>query len=1068
MDIKINIEDSNRSKVNINLAWGISVAEPNAKGFGKIADIFRKKFHIEKTVTVNIVNLKIDDNIILDDKKPLLLLTYNGNMVDLPLVCELKALSTPFQLFLDTAAITDCNEPEQRSKKKYPITFDVELRDDSESLLDTVHQDIDISFDDISCKPEVRLVLKKKEIQYSGSLTEVKVGYIAAWIPKELHYASSIKLKLSLDLLHGNNKLPDLLYFKDQDGKRLSSIDVEISPGKAKAVKRDVFFDFTDMCNPIDERDKYAIRQRLTYAMSYSEDVIIPMNPQLDEFFILKDTQGTELKLYVEGQEIRNGGVYNRADAFPPCSKMMLTASTNIVNIASYTSNNPLVGLCVKNLSIREQLQENVSLYDANDNIINTICELCGNEVPQMIGSEGYIIKNAPNAHSIIDVHLNPSRVADVKGAGMAFNFELRSIVSFDYCENSDGLSLSKGTWKKFSFTISWQLQLLPHPEWLSIDFGSSAIVCQYDKNLVDLHAQKDMVYKSQYPTYAQDNMEAGEPFLNSQIIFNKVEGESSSSLCTEQEAQNSYKKMAVLLSPTSSLLMERVWWWLPCLKIMVGNDLIPLTNAYYNTYEYLRKEQTSGETTRIRLDKSINENTSLAKVNQIFLQVYNELFKYFVGPSIDADERHINKLVLTYPYNYTPRHIKMMKDVVTKTFPFIRDGYLKFVSESDAVASYYIDNWKHYNPSEDIKKDENVLVYDMGAGTLDITVFKKYKNTRTGKLCIKIIGHLGSNKAGDYLDYILAEIVSDLFTLDDTNHLVSTLMAATQSEAQARLTLKNSVKNKLKLKLNDEDSNSNTVLDVEDINGIAKRQHLLISRVLEDERFKSYIDDVTKGVINKLLSYFNKSHLEIDTLIMSGRSSQLKPLRNALVRAITEVNKHAAKVLYFESVTKTSVVKGAIAKASRFDLPNSNVSIIPLRVYASYGILYATLGGTYKYTELLSPSTAPKTDEDFDTPQVLVGDLGDTDYIMLVQTYLSEDEVAKSFDNKDLELIAIMGEYEMSAFGNPESLNVKLHVTKDNDIQLYANGKISIPNPPRGTNLQSEETKRSIWPVTI
>lgn len=1065
MNIKINLEDSNRSKVNVNLAWGIDVAEPKAKGFGKFRELFSKKFHVEKKVTVDIANVKVDDNIVCNKKK-LLLLTYNGKIVTLPLECDLKTLQTPFQLFLDTAAITDCKEPEQRTKNKYPITFDVELRDNSGTLIESVHQHISISFEDINCKPEVRLVLKDKAIQYSGDLTEVKVGYIASWIPKELSYASSITLRVALDLLHGGNKRPSLLYFKDKEGQRQTSVEVEINPGKSKKVKRDVYFDFSVLSNPITNEDKYNIRQMINYAMSYSPEVVIPMNPQLDEFTILKDQQGTELKLYVEGQELKNGGVYHRADAFPPCSKMMLTAAATIANIASYKSPNPLVGLCVRNLSIREQLHDNVSLYDANDKIINTICELYGNEVAQMTETAGYIIRNAPDAQSIVDVHLNPSSVADVRGAGTAFNFELSTIISFQYFENSDGVPLSSAAWKNFSFTISWQLQLLPHPEWLSIDFGSSAIVCQYDKNLVDLHAQKDKVYRQQYPTYATDSMETGEPFLNSQIIFNEVKGEGLSSLCTEQETQTSYDKMAVLLSPTSSLLADRVWWWLPCLKIMVGNDLIPLTNAYYNTYTYLRKESTTGKVARIRLDKSTNESTSLARVNQVFLQAYNELFKYFVAPSINADERHINKLVLTYPYNYTPRHIKMMKDVVTKTFPYIRAGYLKFVSESDAVASYYIDNWKRYNPSGNINKAENVLVYDMGAGTLDITVFRKYNDPRTGKLCIKILGHLGSNKAGDYLDYILAEIVSDMYTLDSSNHLVSTIMAATKQEDSARLTLKEAVKNQLKPRLND-DPSGNIVLEVE-MNGIAKRLHVFVAKVLQDERFEAYIDDVTNGIIAKLLSYFNMPRLEVDTLIMSGRSSQLKPLRTALVDALAEVNEHEAQVLYFENVTKTSVVKGAIAKAAKFDLPNSHVTIIPLRIYASYGILYATLGGSYKYKELLTPAQAPKTDDGFDTPQVLVDGLGDTDFIMLVQTYLSEGEVAKAFENKDMELIAIMGEYEMSAFGNPLTLNVKLHVTEDNDIQLYANGRISIPNAPRGTNMQSEETKRSIWPVTI
>ena len=116
-------------------------------------------------------------------------------------------------------------------------------------------------------------------------------------------------------------------------------------------------------------------------------------------------------------------------------------------------------------------------------------------------------------------------------------------------------------------------------------------------------------------------------------------------------------------------------------------------------------------------------------------------LFRHFVLPSIDNINK-VNKLILTYPNTYTPVHLNTLSTIAHKVFPNIRPGYLKFVGESDAVAAYYMNNWNDYHDNkEDIEKDETVLVYDMGAGTLDITVFnkrfvnKKYEIEILGKI---------------------------------------------------------------------------------------------------------------------------------------------------------------------------------------------------------------------------------------------------------------------------------------------------------------------------------------------
>lgn len=55
-----------------------------------------------------------------------------------------------------------------------------------------------------------------------------------------------------------------------------------------------------------------------------------------------------------------------------------------------------------------------------------------------------------------------------------------------------------------------------------------------------------------------------------------------------------------------------------------------------------------------------------------------------------------------------------------------------------------------------------------------------------------------------------------------------------------------------------------------------------------------------------------------------------------------------------------------------------------------------------------------------------------------------------------------------MADFGGKNSLNVKLMLDYKNNISLYVDGKKSIGSSPKGVDLASEITKRSIWPVTI
>ena len=172
--------------------------------------------------------------------------------------------------------------------------------------------------------------------------------------------------------------------------------------------------------------------------------------------------------------------------------------------------------------------------------------------------------------------------------------------------------------------TLRWNLQLEPYPEWLCVDYGSSAIVCKYDKKIINLKRQKDQVFSNErngYDKFTEDTFENGTKFLSSDILFHQLNpNQTETSLCMEQSQTEPYNTLAVCLSPTSSLVVNEVQRQLPCLKILVGNENLP-ANAFYDQFPYLRIDEGTGKVSHVKLKdaKSANEKNCLANVTNIF-----------------------------------------------------------------------------------------------------------------------------------------------------------------------------------------------------------------------------------------------------------------------------------------------------------------------------------------------------------------------------------------------------------------------------------------------------------------
>lgn len=1066
MEVKINLKNPpSTEKVNVDLQWNIKVTAPKP---GLLAKMFRKHNRVNRSLRLSITDIKVPKDIICDKENLFSILRGDEviNQKDFPVDVVLTGMDSPFQLLFHQGEIKDCKKPQDANPRVYPIKFKVELRDLDNNIVDTLNECIHVIFEPLGIKPKYILDLEEDDIQYGASLKSEKVGDFVAYINEEVLFVPDHLAKVSLKLFQGKKDISDLISL-DANGSNIR--DLTISRGRSNLIKLPIYINFTSISNPIEEKEDFTIEAIIESSPSYSPEIKETIIEQT-QFSLLKDLQGTELKVYMKVGE-DPAVVCESERSFPaipmsfvPRSRMMGQVDVILSNIATDKSN-PRAGLYIKNLTLSESIVGDVQVIGEKNSILERFISIDGAGVDAMNGYDGLFIPNGMDAKTIIHLSFNPSGIVDVLNS-RSYDFEVKSVLTFDYWEDKDGTgNLSVDDKKEGKIPVVWKLHLMPNPEWLCVDYGSSAIVCRYDKEILDLKTQKNRIFRNvEDGKFRVDTIEGNTKFLSSDIVLHAVRETDESTLCSQQpkDAQTPYLNLSVCLSPTSSLIKNDVKTQLPCLKILVGNKYLP-EKPDFMTFRYTRRDS-EGRLSTLEAKKAMedDEENCIVKISSIFNEAYAALFKYFILPQ--SQDKSINKLVLTYPNTYTPAHLRVLEKIAHDTFPKLRSGYLRFVGESDAVAAYYLQNWDSFNEGKDIKEDETVLVFDMGAGTLDITLFKKSINKR-GKIEVKILGKIGTGKAGNYLDYLIAEIIAQ--RVPNTVKGQKTVTTDSVPDVQTlieRLDLKDAIKNRIKpnLKPNTKLKYGNVEFDS--------------SEILEDPRFEEFLDQITYGILNQLKSYIGDKHLMIDTVIMSGRSCRLEVLQQALGNALKRLNNSQTRIIKFETdgdKEKTVVVEGAMARAGIYSSAESPVTILSRRLFASYGLIYKKTGGSWHYTELLRSSDLDYISDqtqldEFESKNVIAEDTASADSIKLIQTYLSPEDTEKAYNSGDLEFISEMEEYSAEDFGQKNSLNVKLKLDYKNNISLYVDGRKSLGSAPKGVDLSSEITKRSIWPVTI
>lgn len=173
-----------------------------------------------------------------------------------------------------------------------------------------------------------------------------------------------------------------------------------------------------------------------------------------------------------------------------------------------------------------------------------------------------------------------------------------------------------------------------------------------------------------------------------------------------------------------------------------------------------------------LRTEVSYQEDGKLVKKDRVPLELVVESGLAALAEAyllIDPDYR-ADRIVLSHPNTFTQRHKDVLREIAYKAFGKRFDiplrERIRLISESDAVAYYYC--WEQMRKTSR-SGSERILVYDFGAGTLDLSIIRI--EWESEPVCYpkgwRVEGRIGVPVAGNYFDELLARIV-DRLLLDE------------------------------------------------------------------------------------------------------------------------------------------------------------------------------------------------------------------------------------------------------------------------------------------------------------
>lgn len=539
---------------------------------------------------------------------------------------------------------------------------------------------------------------------------------------------------------------------------------------------------------------------------------------------------------------------------------------------------------------------------------------------------------------------------------------------------------------------------------WYALDLGTTGIVV----------AKKDgpQVAEIEINTSANYASLENDSKILSSIVGINVEGTPS--------PNDGIAKISLIESLQHAENREEV---LPATKFIIDQKEIP----FYSTY----KERYSGYNL-FENDNKLQELTSDILIQSLYRHILSKIGTF-----------GINRLTLTYPNTYTNNQIQKIKELIQYEYPQL-DGYINAVPESDAVLAHYLSLRSMPGSEKPLPEgSENIVIFDMGAGTLDICYVKFNYDQSSYTGTAKIERKIGIPVAGDYLNFA--------FYLALKDSVGSAVFANPKMRRRV-------LENQKTLPYN----NFTETIELQD----AK---ITVQELLAAKPIMNYLEYCGNRVFQVLFAT-DKWQEEIDTIVFTGRASRFKPLREFILKRFENRSEEVADLKTIsDSDLKKSVAIGAIEYTQSFSAENdaNAFKIISRNQYLNLYVVYEDYGKgmnrVVKCKKIIAPDNFDWDDVEVVNgtksqemqSDVIISVCPSSLEIILIQSLLREEDIIKVYENKlkrhnNMELIddeCFVNEiFRMPTYclgADLNKLNVGIRVLRNNEIIISINDDV-------------------------
>ena len=558
------------------------------------------------------------------------------------------------------------------------------------------------------------------------------------------------------------------------------------------------------------------------------------------------------------------------------------------------------------------------------------------------------------------------------------------------YKEGTDESEVFKTTMR-----VPCYLRDIPPDHVLAIDFGTSALAIAYanapeteNAGLLSLgeHLKKKFGTGTRY---LDDPNNKDSPYLASVVNVNvEADEQKPDKLKGHRPLDSNFLDLPM----TETALYQRPKLCFSSIKALIsaGRATLPLAGQV----EYLAEGNGTGMT------------TSDPKLADVLVGAYKGLLDNFVNPIVQ-DEKHqgYSYLQVTHPNTYTRNHVENLRKIVERAFKGVGHTSsantlypenIGFMSESDAVAYYYLmyaRKWRKNGAEPQNGDCERILVYDIGAGTLDLTYLeieweidsnrgrRPHKENSPG-----VLRRDGVTRAGDLLDECIARDLHQLLRDNEEStdkkfyktHIVVDFKNQEMESKEIQLMdelrqqiqkLKRDLsegKQDIRLKLTGwkaedmklvetalDEKNQELYKDCEQLRGDNAGNVFwepTIKEIEAGEFVKGFLDRVTG---RELELFFKGTKPEIDTLIISGRTSLWPGFKERVIATLKRLGRGPHNIIKSSDADpdefKRAVVMGALEKVYRWT--DFRFKEPKIQSQGDFGVRYEINAGQWKFT---------------------------------------------------------------------------------------------------------------------